>query len=152
MTVGGFPSSGSKWRWAFVCGLSQRADLNGALVSVSLHDIRTTCGQPETRCKASRYPADYLQSLRWGVAEGWFSPQSEFRDSEVTLIRRKHLRIFAVTEWGEAMEEVLRRDGSEGEEDTQKLETQLRSLRVGVCSGSDNDSEWLLRRLVKDKN
>ena len=90
------------------------------------------CGQPETRCKASRYPVYYLQSLRWGVAEGWFSPQSEFRDSEVTLIRRKNLRIFALTEWGEAMEEVLHREGSEAEEDTKKLETQLRSLRVGV--------------------
>ena len=141
MSVGGFSSSGSTWRWAFVCGLSQRADLNGALVSVSLHDIRATCGQPETRCKASRYPADYLQSLRWGVAEGWCSPQSEFRDSEVTLIHRKNLRIFALTEWWEAMEEVLRREGSEAKEDTKKLETQLRSMRVGVYSGSDSDSD-----------
>ena len=38
------------------------------------------------------------------------------------------------------MEEVLRREGSEAEEDTKKLETQLRSLRVGVYSGSDSDS------------
>ena len=36
------------------------------------------------------------------------------------------------------MEYILRREGSEAEEDTEKLETQLRSLRVGVYSGSES--------------
>ena len=39
------------------------------------------------------------------------------------------------------MEEVLRREGSEVEEDTEKLEAQLRSLRAGVYSGSDSDND-----------
>ena len=53
----------SKWRWAFVCGLGQRADLNGVLGTVSLVDILADLQKPEDRCRVSPLPANYLQTL-----------------------------------------------------------------------------------------
>jgi len=132
IAVGEPPSGWSKWRWAFICGLSQRADLNGAIVSVSLQDIRATVGHPETRCKASRYPTDYLQSIRWGAVAGDCFPRPEYRESEVTLVRRKNLRIFALAEWWECMGHILHSEESEAEEDTKKLGELLKRKGVGV--------------------
>jgi hypothetical protein len=107
----------SRWRWAFVCGLGQRADLNGALVTVSLVDILATLQKPEDRCKVSPLPGDYLQTLRFVYDEG-YHPRPAFREKGAVRIRRKNLRIFALPIWWQQMEHILLRENSEADEHT----------------------------------
>ena len=105
----------SKWRWAFVCGLGQRADLNGALVTVSLVDILATLQKPEDRCKVSPLPANYLQTLNFAYDDVGFFPRLVFTETDAVRIRRKNLRIFALTSWWQQMEHVLLRENSEAD-------------------------------------
>jgi hypothetical protein len=105
----------SKWRWAFVCGLGQRADLNGVLVTVSLVDILATLQKPEDRCRVSPLPANYLQTLTFTYDDVGFFPRPVFTESDAVRIRRKNLRIFALTSWWQQMEHVLLRENSEAD-------------------------------------
>ena len=102
----------SKWRWAFVCGLGQRADLNGMLVTVSMVDILATLQKPEDRCKVSQLPANYLQTLTFRYDDVGFFPRPVFTESNAIRIRRGNLRIFALTCWWQQMEHYLLRDSS----------------------------------------
>ena len=98
-----------------MCGLGQRADLNGVLGTVSLVDILATLQKPEDRCRVSPLPANYLQTLTFTYDDVGFFPRPVFTESDAVRIRRKNLRIFALTSWWQQMEHVLLRENSEAD-------------------------------------